>query len=161
MDYQIIEKPSFKVAGKAIRVPTKDGENFRIIPEFWRDTVSDGTFARLKDLAAKSAFLEGVTLGICSDFAGDMSEFTYMIAAEAPVEGAPDGMVEKSIPAATYAVFESVGPMPDAIQNVWIGIWSEFFPSAPYGHAEGHDLEIYPPGDPMAADYRSEVGCRW
>ena len=157
MDYKVIEKPSFNVVGKTIRVATKDGENLRQIPQFWRECTQDGTVDQLKELAAHGRILGDVTLGICMDFAPDMSEFTYMVAAEAPAAGVPDAMAESTIPALTWAVFEARGPMPEAIQNVWAGIWSEFFPSSPYQHAAGPDLELYPSGDPMQADYRSEV----
>ncbi|KAB8138124.1 AraC family transcriptional regulator, partial [Gracilibacillus oryzae] len=47
--------------------------------------------------------------------------------------------------------------MPDAIQNVWKRIFSEWFPSTGYEHADAPELEVYYPGDPASADYRSEV----
>lgn len=100
MEYQIVEEPSFKVVGKAIRVATKDGENMRRIPQFWQESVRDGWHEELVSLAGSGAVLKGAILGICTDFAEDMSEFTYMIAAEAPREGVPSGMVEETILAA-------------------------------------------------------------
>jgi len=158
MDYQIVDKPSFTVVGKALRVGTKDGENFRRIPQFWQECLGDGSHDQLVALAAQGGSLRDVTLGMCMDFAADMSEFTYMIAAEESKDGGiPEGMVEKTVPATTWAVFEAVGPMPDAIQNVWSGIWSEFFPSSPYKHGDGPDVEVYPSGDPTQADYRTQV----
>jgi AraC family transcriptional regulator len=157
MEHQIVDKPAFKVIGKALRVTTKDGENFRRIPQFWQECVSDGTVGRLVEVASTSDALPNVTLGICADFADDMSEFTYVIAAAGAPTPHPDDWIEKAIPAATWAVFEATGAMPDSIQAVWIGIWSEFFTSSSYRHGDGPDVEIYPPGDPMAPDYRSEV----
>src|SRR3569833_2026281 len=97
MDYKIIEKPAFKVVGKAMRVGTKDGENQRLIPQFWQESAQDGAVGKLSDLAEQDGILGDVILGICKDFAPDMSAFTYMIAAEAPPEGAPAGMVETAI----------------------------------------------------------------
>lgn len=157
MDYRIVDKPAFGVAGKALRVSTKDGENMRRIPQLWDECHADGSLARLRALAADRTAPGDVILGICMDFAADMKEFTYMIAAEAGGEGVPEGMVEKAVPALTYAVFEVSGPMPEAIQTVWGRIRSEFFPSGEYVHAVGPDIEVYPPGDPEQPGYRSEV----
>lgn len=42
MDYRIEEKPAFTVAGKGIRVTTRDGENTRLIPKFWGESYDNG-----------------------------------------------------------------------------------------------------------------------
>lgn len=157
MDYRIVEKPSFSVVGKALRVGTKDGENMRRIPQFWAECHDDGTNQRLWGIALNGSVLGNVMLGISMDFAPDMSEFTYMIGAEGTAADAVDGLEERSIPALSWAVFKADGAMPEAIQNAWSGIWSEFLPKEPYAHADGPDMELYPPGDPMSADYVSEV----
>lgn len=157
MDYRLIEKPAFPVVGKALRVSTKDGENMRVIPQFWGECCQDGSFDRLKRLASQDGILGDVTLGICMDFAEDMSAFTYMIAVQGEKPDGHEDMTEKTIPAATWAVFESEGPMPEAIQTVWGHIWSEFFPSGEFKHGAAPDLEIYPKGDPTQPDYRFQV----
>jgi len=55
------------------------------------------------------------------------------------------------IPSSTWAIFESVGAMPDAIQDVWKRIFSEWFPTSNYEHDKGPELEVYPPGDPRSS----------
>jgi AraC family transcriptional regulator len=170
MNYQIVEKPSFHVVGKALRVSTKGGENMRRIPEFWQECVADGTVGRLVEMASRSETLPSVTLGICADFSEDMSEFTYIVSAQSEPTPNPslkgrepdsndpaNGWMDKTISAATWAVFEATGAMPDSIQAVWSDIWSDFLPSSPYRHADGPDIEVYPAGDPMQPDYRFEV----
>jgi len=155
MNYKIVEKPEFKVAGKSIRVPTKDGQNMVLIPEFWQTCMQDGTVPKLAGLASNGAVVKDALLGICMDFSANMDEFTYMVAVDTSTT--PDGMVERTIPSATWAVFEAKGPMPDAIQNVWAAIWSQFFAVEPYAHAAAPDLEIYPEGDVTDPGYISEV----
>ena len=155
MNYKIVEKPAFKVVGKSVRVPTKDGQNFVLIPKFWDESVKDGTVAQLAAMSPQAAVIKDAILGICMDFTETMDEFSYMIAVNG--NETPGGMVERSIPAATWAVFESKGPMPDAIQNVWTYIWSEFFEAEPYAHGAAPDLEIYPKGDVNDPNYISEV----
>jgi len=157
MEPRIADKPSFRVAGKSRRISMKDGENFRVIPQFWRETVEDGAHSRLVALAATGRVCPNRLLGVCSDFAADMSEFTYMIAAEAEAGADTSGLDEKGVPALTWAAFEAVGPPPEAIKKVMETIWSQWFPSSGYGPADGPSLEVYPGGDPMKADYRFEV----
>ncbi len=151
MDYQIIEKEAFRVVGKGIRVTNRDGENFRRIPQFWGECKEDGSCAEIGKLSA-----DGNVLGICMDFCPEQDEFTYLIAAQTS-QPKPAGMEEQEIPAATWAVFQSVGPMPGAIQAVWQRIFSEWFPATGYEHADGPELEVYPPGNGSDADYRCEV----
>ncbi|MCW3061123.1 MAG: AraC family transcriptional regulator [Capsulimonas sp.] len=158
MDYRIVEKPGFKVIGKALRVSTKDGENMKVIPKFWNQTMQDGDVGRLGMLASPSGVVGDAILGVCTEFQSDQQEFTYLIAVEKGEAPPPEDFVEKEIPAATWAVFDSVGGLPDAIQKVWGRIFSEFFPSTGFEHAEGGpELEVYPGGDVAADDYKCEV----
>lgn len=155
MEYRLVERERFAVVGKGLRVSYKNGENLRRIPEFWEACGRDGTEERLMALSP-----DGTLLGICLDMDLDREEFTYLIAVEKRAEAAaaPDpDLVVREIPAATWAVFTSIGPLPAAIQQVWQRIGREWFPATGYAHAGGPDLEVYPPGNPAADDYRCEV----
>ncbi|BBH20312.1 AraC family transcriptional regulator [Paenibacillus baekrokdamisoli] len=152
MDYRIIEKDAFPVIGKSIQVSTKAGENFRRIPEFWRQCHEDGTAQKLCSIGADEDIL-----GICMDMEHSNEEFTYLIAVKSHSEATADEFVSKVIPASSWAVFTSIGPMPGAIQNIWQRVFQEWFPATGYEHSGGPDLEVYPPGDPTTEDYRCEV----
>lgn len=152
MDYKIVEKPAFAVIGKGIRVTTCNGENNRIVPKFWSESHESGLCDRLGAFAGDMGML-----GVCMEFEPALKEFTYLIAVEKPEGPLPEDLTQKEIPAATWAIFESVGPMPDAIQKVWQRIYSEWFPATGYEHAGGPELEVYPAGDMDAGSYRCEV----
>ncbi|MCX8130574.1 MAG: AraC family transcriptional regulator [Clostridia bacterium] len=150
MDYKVIEKEAFQVVGKSIEVSTKDGENFKNIPLFWKESCENGFTEKLEKISGTLGIL-----GVCwNDYDGE--KFTYIIAVEKPGECVQDTR-EYEIPASKWAVFESVGPMPDAIQNVIQRIYSEWFPSTGYEHADAPDLEVYYPGDASSDNYRCEV----
>ncbi|HEX7713277.1 MAG TPA: AraC family transcriptional regulator [Bacillota bacterium] len=154
MDYKIIEKQAFRVLGKGIRVTTRDGENLRRIPKFWDEFCEDGSYDKICKL------MDGKDLlGICMEFSPEQEELTYMIAAESGRGTAdlPEGWMVKEIPAETWAVFPSVGTLPDAIQKVWERIFSEWFPATGYEHADGPELEVYPQEGMNDPDYRCEV----
>jgi AraC family transcriptional regulator len=157
MDYKIIDKPAFTIIGNGLRVSTKDGENMRAIPQFW-DCMTDGTFGRLQALKTDAGVLGEVMLGVCTDFASDMSAFTYLIAVEAvPGTSAAADLVVRDVQALTWAVFDGKGAMPEAIQNVWGTVMGEFLPSGEYAHGPGPDLELYPEGDPDDPGYVFQV----
>ena len=152
MNYKIIDKEAFKVVGKAIRVSTTNGENYRTISQFWEESNKNGLCNRLYNFAGELGML-----GICTDFNHDQEEFTYLIAVENPQESSLENFEEREIPAQTWAIFESIGPMPTAIQDVWKRIFSEWFPATGYEHANGPELEVYLPGNPADENYRCEV----
>ncbi|MFD0673108.1 GyrI-like domain-containing protein [Cohnella sp. GCM10027633] len=154
MDYRVVERDAFRIIGKALRTTCKDGENSREIPKFWQRSNQDGTVEKLVEVGGGK---EDV-LGVCLDMQVGEEEFNYLIAVAAPSEAeVPEGYEARVIPAYTWAVFTSVGAMPDAIQTVWNRVFQEWFPATGYEHAGGPEFELYPPGDVNADDYRCEV----
>lgn len=152
MDYRIVQKEVFTVVGKSIRTSTTAGENTTEIPKFWGDSHADGTVGRIATLGKNQEML-----GICYDAQQGGEVFKYAIAVETDAVSSDSGFEFIQIPAATWAVFTSIGPMPGAIQEVWGRIYQEWFPTTGYEQAEGPDFELYPPGDTMSNDYRCEV----
>lgn len=152
MNYKIIEKESFKVLGKSIRVSTEDNENFKTIPKFWQESHKNGF---CNSLMGKAGTL-GI-LGVCMDMDEEDSKFTYMIAVEENQEIEGENLDLIDIPSQSWAVFECIGPMPDAMQTVWKKIFNEWFPSTGYKHADAPELEVYYPGNPNDENYKSEI----
>ncbi len=152
MDYRIVNREAFQVVGKAKKISTKDGINFTQVPEFWQDCVQDKTKDRL------TPYCETDTcLGICLDMDMKQEQFVYMLAVESDRASESAEFVTRTIPASTWAVFTVVGHMPTAMKQVWDRIWQEWFPATGYEHAGTAELEVYLPGNPSMADYRSEV----
>lgn len=152
MNYRIVEKEAFEIIGKCKKVTTVDGKNLEMIPKFWEEAHSNGLCEKLYELAGKLG-----VLGVCMDFEQEKEEFTYVIAVEKPQIEVSGDFIEKEIPAATWAIFEAVGPIPGAIQETWQRIFSEWFPETGYEHANAPELEVYLPGNPMDSDYKCEV----
>lgn len=152
MEYKIVDKPAFTVIGKSMEVTTRDGENFRRIPEFWDECNADGTSEQLIELAADNQWL-----GICMNMDMEKEQLSYWIGVEAAAGTDPQGYETAVVPAASWAVFTSAGPLPHTIQNVWERIFQEWFPATGYEHTGGPEFELYPPGDTRADDYVCEV----
>lgn len=152
---KIIEKKAFQVLERVETHSIVRGENKNTIPEFWERAHRDGTVEKLLKQTEDSTYIFGICYG---NTAKDDETFEYAIAAKY-TEGAevPEGFRVHEIPARTWAVFECKGPMPDAIQDLFHRIVTEFFPSSGYQPTYELDIEAYPAGPMTAADYKSEV----
>ena len=155
MNYKIVKKPAFWVLEKRTRQTVSENKNLRTIPEFWEKSRADGTVKTLLEQATDKKFV----FGICYDNPHkDESTFDYSIAAVVDKSAAaPDGFRLTEIPERTWAIFECEGAMPNAIQELWQGICTEFFPSSSYEPTYEMDIEAYPDGDMSASDYRCEI----
>ncbi|NYE08677.1 AraC family transcriptional regulator [Bacillus niacini] len=154
MNYKIVEKESFKVVGVKREFSCENGENLAGIPKMWDDVHVDGTNDLLFEL--NNGQLKGA-LGVCVDKRAPGSPLMdYWIGTDHKGE-TPEGLLELEIPASKWGVFEVHGAMPDAMQNTWKQIISEWFPSSHYQHAGTPDLEVYSNGNPSSSDYYSEI----
>lgn len=155
MDYKIVERPGFTLLEKVERHTIADSENLNTIPDFWTRAQADGTIEKLLSLASDKTYVLGVCYG---NQPTDDKTFDYSIAVPVdPETPVPEGFRRTAIPARTWAVFDCAGPMPDAIQDLWHRIVTEFFPGSAYEPTYELDIEAYPAGDMTGEDYHSEI----
>jgi AraC family transcriptional regulator len=134
----LITKDAFSVIGLELKTTTHGGKNLIEIPPFWEQVMAAGQIERIPDKK-----IPDTVLGICMDFAPD-GWFSYLIAAEVTsTDNAPEGMVYRTIPAATYAVFPARGKMPASIQDTFKYIYREWLPNCTYRHAGSAEFEWY------------------
>jgi AraC family transcriptional regulator len=150
MEYRLEQKEGFNVMGIARHFSTKDGENFKAMPLFWAEVCQNGQYEDLQQYAGNLG-----SLSVSYNFDEERESVDYMIGGEENKYSSSYELL--SIPASTWAVFESIGPMPYAIQKVWDKIFAEWFPATGYEHTGGPELEIYLQGDSSAEDYKCEV----
>ena len=155
MNYKIINANEFTVLEKAEQHSIVDEENKNTIPEFWTRCKRDGTIGTLLES------LEGddELLGICyNNQYSDSQTFEYAIAGKCKNnQTAPEGFRIMTIPARTWIEFECIGAMPEAIQEMWHKICSEFFPTSNYKPTYEMDIEVYPNGDMESENYISFI----
>lgn len=155
MDYKIVEKPGFTVLEKVERQNVEDDRHLNTIPDFWTRSHRDGTVKALLEHTSDKTFIYGVCYGNTSS---DAKEFDYSIAAAYdPARPVPAGFRTREIPARTWAVFQCRGAMPEAIQELWHRIYTEFLPGAAWEPTQELDIEAYPAGEMNSPDYRCEI----
>ena len=155
MDYKIIEKNACDIIEKVEAHTVENSENAKSIPDFWMRSHNDGTVKTLLDTTTDRTYIFGVCYGNLPENA---KTFDYSIAAKCDNNTVvPEGFRKNTIPARTWAVFECKGAMPNAMQDMWHKIISEFFPTSGYQPTYEMDIEAYTDGNMGSPDYRSEI----
>ena len=153
MKYRIVEKEAFEVIGVHRTFSMVTAEKFNEVPKMWHEFHQNGINDRL--FTMNNGDIKGI-LGVCTPSEAGEKSMEYWIAAEYKGEE-QEGFEKLAIPAATWAVFEVIGPMPNAIQDAWTRIYSEWFPSSGYKQSLNIEFEYYTDEDPSKEDLYTEI----
>ncbi|MFE3454251.1 effector binding domain-containing protein [Nonomuraea sp. NPDC059194] len=138
MRYRIVEKAEFTLVGRKARVPlVHEGMNPAIV-DFVRG-VGQEALDRIERLSDQEP--RGV-VNVSDNLSGSReegAELDYWVGA---VTGAdtPADLDSLAVPAGTWAVFESSGPFPEALQYLWRDVFTQWFPSNPYRSRPGPEI---------------------
>lgn len=136
MDYRIEKKESFTVLAVKKEFSYKNPK--QDIPLFWEEHFA----------SEKGKYVCGM-FGINIDSQMGNESFEYLIAdIYDPSAEIPDGLVVKTIPAFTWAVFPCKGALSQSMQAVNTQIFSEWLPAQrDYEFAAGYCVEMYDAAD--------------
>lgn len=143
--YRILDRPAFHVAGRKTWISGPDNTQFG---RFWQACKDDGLFERFQELTGFAAGPQtgASTLGLSRVEADPAKrEFYFMVAVEV-LEDADTGDLERyTVPASRWAVFECLGPIPEALVESEMYAFTEWLPASGYLHALAPEMEVYPP----------------
>ena len=155
MKYRIEEKEAFQIVGLMKRVPLiYEGVNPEIAA-MWA-SLDEATITTLKALSnvepqgmisASTNFSEGRLDG------GELDHYIGV----ATTKESPENLATLEVPASTWAVFESVGPFPETLQNIWGRIYAEWFPSSGYEQVAGPEILWNESKDVSSPTLKSEI----
>jgi AraC family transcriptional regulator len=156
MNYRIVEKGPFKLVGFKKRVPIIfEGVNPEIAkmtelltPEVIKQLKAISNVEPTGIISASANFPEGRM-----EEKGELDH--YIGVATSSNETADFDVLE--IDGSAWAIFESIGPFPETLQNVWGRIYSEWFPSSGYEVAPGPEILWNESPDTGNPKYRSEI----
>ena len=156
MNYRIVEKEPFKLIGFKKRVPIIfEGVNPEIAamtklltPEVIKQLKALSNLEPKGIISASANFSEGRL-----EEKGELDH--YIGVATSSDDTSKFDVLE--IDASTWAVFESIGPFPETLQNVWGRVYSEWLPSSGYEAVAGPEILWNESPDTENPKYRSEI----
>ncbi|HDR8052929.1 TPA: AraC family transcriptional regulator [Bacillus cereus] len=156
MNYRIKEKEPFRIIGITKRVPIVFNGVNEEIASMWK-SLNPESIQTLKSLSNMEP--NGIISASTNFSEGRMEEkgeLDHYIGV-ATTKDCPEEFKQLEVAASTWAIFEAVGPFPDALQNVWGRIYSEWFPSSNYELAEGPEILWNESKDVSSPNFRSEI----
>ncbi|MEK4580806.1 MULTISPECIES: GyrI-like domain-containing protein [Bacillus] len=156
MNYRIEEKEPFQIIGIQKRVPIVFNGVNEEIASMWKSLTPQSiqTLKMLSNvnpngiISASTNFSEGRM-----EEKGELDHYIGV----ATTKDCPEQFAQLEVAASTWAIFEAVGPFPDALQNVWGRIYSEWFPSSNYELAEGPEILWNEQKDVTSPNFKSEI----
>ncbi len=149
MKHRLEKRATFTIVGRSLEI--RNGETAKI-PDFWMKNADDQQFMG----QVMPHIGELGLMGVIADYQMDSNSMTYYVAIED--DGAVVGELKRLVvPAATWAVFEVVGPIPAALQSAWKDIYQNELPAAGLCQTGAPELEVYFPGDKSSSTYMSEI----
>lgn len=156
MNYRIVEKEAFRIAGIKKRVPIQFSGVNPEIASMW-SSLNEEMIKEMKNLSdTEPSGIISASANFSDGRMEEKGELDHYIGA-ATVKECPDHFEKLEVPALTWAVFEAAGPFPDTLQNVWGRIYSEWFPSSNYEQAEGPEILWNESKDTGSPEFKSEI----
>lgn len=138
MRYRIVQKDGFQLVGRKARVPlVHEGMNPAIVT--FVKGIPPETVRRIEALSDQEP--QGV-VNVSANVADGRAEGTELDYWYGVVTGAdaPEDLDALAVPAGAWAVFETSGAFPQAVQYLWRDVFTQWFPSNPYRSRPGPEI---------------------
>lgn len=156
MNYRIEEKEAFRIVGIKKRVPILFKGVNPDIASMW-ESLDEAAIKQLKELSnAAPVGLISASTNFSDGRTEENGELDHYVGA-ATTKHCPNHLSQLEVPASTWAVFEVAGSFPDALQEVWGRIYSEWFPSSHYEQIEGPEILWNEHKDVTSPSFKSEI----
>jgi len=131
---QMIQKDAVTIIGIECRTSNSPGKGSHDIPKLWERFYKEDILSKIPHIASKEVF------ALYCDYEKDHTK-SFSVVIGCPVSSTdqiPEGMVVKTIPAGSYALFRAIGKHPKAVIETWGEIWQSDLKRTFTG-----DFEIY------------------
>jgi AraC family transcriptional regulator len=156
MNCRIIEKEAFSIIGLKKRVPMVfHGVN----PEIAKmaQLLTPEIIAQLKELSnTEPTGIISASTNFSEDRMDENGELDHYIGV-ATSNDRVEGFEKLKVEAGLWAIFESIGPFPQTLQETWGRIYSEWFPSNDFESIVGPEIVWHESKDMSNPMYRSEI----
>jgi AraC family transcriptional regulator len=159
MEAKFVKRAGIRLAGYALKTSSRNGENYKAIPQFWGEYMNNG---RMQKLHGEDFVKTHAEYGVCfpEDEEGD---FEYVIGVELKEDATlPAGYHCCEIPAASYAVFTTppanAAAFSGVIQQTWQDIFNQWLPQSGRKIDEaGLSFELYDERSMAESDKVAEI----
>ena len=132
MEYRIVEKGEFRLAGVAARVPMQfEGEN-PAIAELARSITESQRAEMHRLMDTEPRRVVNASWNSDTNFQEEAGELTHLIGVPTIARSAGEGLALVEVPALTWAVFPNDGPHPETMQQTTARIYAEWLAEVPY-----------------------------
>ena len=134
MDFKITPMFGFKVIGFQKEFTYENA--YREIPRFWDEICDKYALSLYAGNEPRNPYEKAIAdncigeYGVCVDDAGE-GKFRYLIAGRYTGGEVPQGMALYEFPRGEWAVFDCIGPIPEALQSLNTRIFREWLPGNP------------------------------
>ncbi|WP_024295559.1 AraC family transcriptional regulator [Lacrimispora indolis] len=155
MNYRVIEKEEFHIVGFKKRITMQ----FKGINPQMDSLVQKLTPQVIEELKGLCDVEPKGILSVSADFNERTTEGSQLdqYIGVATSKAVSNGYDILDVPASNWAVFKAAGTFPDAIQDTWAKIYSEWFPASGYELTGGPELLWNETPDTSKPDYKSEI----
>ncbi|WP_414698940.1 AraC family transcriptional regulator [Paenibacillus sp. LPE1-1-1.1] len=156
MNFRIENKEAFRIIGIKKRVSIVFHGVNPEIASMWA-SLDEEAIRLLKGLSNVAPLgLISASTNFSEGRMEEKGELDHYIGAASTKE-CPVHLAQLEVPASEWAVFEAVGRFPDALQEVWGRIYSEWFPSSQYEQIEGPEMLWNESKDIASPTFKSEI----
>lgn len=155
MEYRLIKKESFQIVGLFKQVALQyEGVNPEIAA-MWSSLIPE----IIQELKALSNIEPHGFISASTNFTDGRAEGTQLdhYIGVATTLSVPEKWQMLNVKASTWAIFTVRGKFPDALQNVWARIYTEWFPTMAYEAQPGPEILWNESPDTRLPDYHSEI----
>jgi predicted transcriptional regulator YdeE len=142
MEPQLTTTKEIKLIGTEVRTTNKEemDPTSAKIPGLWGRFFQEQVAEKIPNKKAG-----GVLLGVYTKYESDYTgPYSLIVGTEVnSLDAIPEGMTALTIPAGKYLVFAVEGPMPKALVDTWIQIWSYFSDTSHNQRAYSTDYEVH------------------
>lgn len=161
VDFTVEKMEGFRLIGFKKEIPYDKG--YEMCPQFWNELNQNFLAALCRGKKPETELEKAICecsigmFGACMSHEGEINAFTYLVAGPYDGRPVPEGLEVVEIPAAEWAKFRAVGPMPGALQTLNTQIFQEWLPgNQEYELAFPVNLEYYSAGE-MGSEYESGI----
>jgi predicted transcriptional regulator YdeE len=138
---QLVQRQEVLVMGMEVRT-TDQREIDPVaaeIPKLWNRFLAEQLWLDISECVHPQVFY-----GIYTDYAGQESEFSAIVAVEvSSIDNPPENMVGIALAAGDYLVFNASNSSPEAVRQTWQQVWDYFLLGCRYQRAFATDFELH------------------